>query len=119
MTAMPLDATKIASLIPLLSSDKDGEVLATVEAIKRTLKSGGCDLHDLASRLVGRGSNPPSSAQRDDYHELLLHPSLNDWERHFMGSICKQSSRRPNFKPSAKQEEILERIREKVRAWKK
>jgi hypothetical protein len=120
MTAMAFDATKIARLIPLLSSDKDGEVLATVEAIKRLLKTGGNDWHDLPSALAGRGRSNPSSggAKGDDYHELLLHPALNDWEREFMESICEQSSRWKNFKPSVKQEGILERLREKVRAAK-
>jgi hypothetical protein len=35
----------------MLSSDKDGEVLATVRAIARTLNGAGLDWHDLAVML--------------------------------------------------------------------
>ena len=38
----------MAKLIRLLASDVDGEVLAAVRALGRTLKAGGCDIHDLA-----------------------------------------------------------------------
>jgi hypothetical protein len=44
-------APKLAKLIPLLSSDKDGEVLATARAIDRTLRGAGLDLHALAAQL--------------------------------------------------------------------
>jgi hypothetical protein len=42
---------KLQKLIPMLSSENDGEVLATVEAIKRLLKASGKDLHDFAGML--------------------------------------------------------------------
>jgi hypothetical protein len=56
MTALAPIAPKIAKLIPLLSSDKDGEVLAATRAIERTLKSAGLDLHALAAAI---GDPPP------------------------------------------------------------
>jgi hypothetical protein len=34
-----------------LSTDKDGEVIAAVKAIRRTLNSAGSDLHELAARV--------------------------------------------------------------------
>lgn len=41
-------APKIAKLIPRLATDHDGEVVATVRAIERTLKNAGLDFHNLA-----------------------------------------------------------------------
>lgn len=43
---------KLARLIPRLASDHDGEVIATVAAIRRTLDRAGLSLHDLAARLA-------------------------------------------------------------------
>ena len=42
---------KLAKLIPRLASDHDGEVVATVAAIRRTLQAGGADLHDFAGAV--------------------------------------------------------------------
>ena len=44
----PLVTDRIAKLIPRLASNHDGEVIATVAAIRRTLDGAGLDLHDLA-----------------------------------------------------------------------
>lgn len=51
MNALAPVAPKIAKLIPRLASDHDGEVVATVRAIRRTLESAGLDLHALAAEL--------------------------------------------------------------------
>src|SRR5258706_8658475 len=42
---------RLKKLISMLASDKDGEVIATVGAIKRTLQSNEYDFHDLAAKL--------------------------------------------------------------------
>jgi hypothetical protein len=44
-------AGRLAKLIRLLASDKNGELVAAVHAIKRTLESGGLDLHTLADGI--------------------------------------------------------------------
>jgi hypothetical protein len=44
---------QLVKLIPLLSSSNDGEVLATVRAIGRVLKSAGATWKDLAAASVG------------------------------------------------------------------
>lgn len=44
-------AQRVAKLVPLLASDKDGEVVAAARAIARTLGTAGTDLHDLADTL--------------------------------------------------------------------
>src|SRR5215813_5365498 len=39
---------KIAAVVRLLASDRDGEVIAAVNALKRTLASAGTDINGLA-----------------------------------------------------------------------
>jgi hypothetical protein len=55
--APPL-ADKLAKMLPMLSSDRDGEVLATVRAIGRTLRAGGIDWHTLAKAII-----PPEQSE--------------------------------------------------------
>jgi hypothetical protein len=50
--------SKLAKLVPRLGSNHPGEVIATVEAIRRTLAAVGLDLHDLA-RAIADHFNPP------------------------------------------------------------
>src|SRR5262249_37574836 len=47
---------KLGKLIRLLSSDKDGEVLAAARAIGRTLDSEKLTIHDLAEGLASGGT---------------------------------------------------------------
>ena len=42
---------RLAKLIPRLGTPHNGEIVATVHAIRRTLESAGLDLHDLAAVL--------------------------------------------------------------------
>jgi hypothetical protein len=48
----PLDTSKVAKLVRLLGSDKDGEILAAVPALRRTLGVAGIDLHGLADAIT-------------------------------------------------------------------
>jgi hypothetical protein len=43
--------SKLGDLVRRLSSDSDGEVVATVRAMNRTLKSAGTDFHGLAEHI--------------------------------------------------------------------
>ena len=56
----------LAKLIRLLASDVDGEALATVRALGRTLKVSGCDFHDLAS-IVEASSIAPNDRAKADF----------------------------------------------------
>jgi hypothetical protein len=50
--------SRLGILIRLLGSDKNGETIAAVRAIKRTLETAGTDFHSLAERVEkpnGRG----------------------------------------------------------------
>ena len=53
---------KLSRLIPRLATDSDGEVLATVAAIRRTLDRAGMDLYDLAARLATDAPRPVRQA---------------------------------------------------------
>ena len=65
MNALPdAVAHKLALLIPMLGSDRIGEVQATVAAIKRTLESASLDLHDLAAAIERLPSSPSRQPSR-------------------------------------------------------
>src|SRR5262249_43968567 len=53
LNALAPIAGKLGKLIRLLSSDKDGEVLGAVHAIRRTLQTEKLDIHALADGLTG------------------------------------------------------------------
>lgn len=61
-------ADRLAKLIPLLASDKDGEVVATARAISRTLKAAGSDFHALADAMA-RGRPGRSFNYADTFRE--------------------------------------------------
>lgn len=73
---LPAIAPKLRKLIPRLASNHPGEVVATVEAIERVLKSDGRDFHDLAGALCA----PPKVA------------ALENWRATFR--FCAQHSAR-------------------------
>jgi hypothetical protein len=106
---------RIARIILVLSSDRDGEVVAAARALERVLKSDGCDLHDLASGVVNGKTVTPSGEREYSFEEIRRCPTLTGWERVFIDSITVQSYR-AHFRPSEKQEKILEDLRAKVRA---
>jgi hypothetical protein len=55
---------KLGDLIRRLSSDFDGEIVATVHALRRALKSAGRDLHQLES-VIEKNGNTLSEAEMD------------------------------------------------------
>jgi hypothetical protein len=65
MTALAPIAPRLAKLVALLSSDKDGEVLGAVEAMRRLLATVDSDFHDLARALAGEA---PAD---DDWRQLI------------------------------------------------
>lgn len=63
--------TRLGKLIPLLASDKPGEVTATAAAITRALKGAGLDWHDV-SKWVENGPQRPhqsSNSRRDSWNK--------------------------------------------------
>jgi hypothetical protein len=108
---MSVSGAKLALLIPRLASEFDGEVIATVRAMRRLLNAGGHDLHDLA-RVVADGNYVAENhggALTAQLKELLCSARLNDWEREFVASVLRQTERH-GFRLSDKQRAILNRI---------
>jgi hypothetical protein len=53
MSIEPAVAKKLKKLLKMLSSPREGEQLAAVQAIMRTLKGVGADIHELAACVKG------------------------------------------------------------------
>lgn len=111
MTTLAPIAPKLAKLIPMLSSDQPGEVLATVAAIRRTLEGAGANLHDLAAALTT--STPPR--REIGTAEMLAQLRrasllLSEWELRFVASLTDRAQRSRRMSP--KQIETLRRIYE-------
>ena len=95
MIALPA-VPKLTKLIPLLASDKDGEVVvAAARAIGRTLEAVKADFHDLARAL----SAPPEPSSEPDSNLPFIvrclhqHPALTEWEAKFLASIVALQAR--------------------------
>jgi hypothetical protein len=73
-----IDANKLAKLLRLLASDKDGEVLATIAAIKRMLDVADMDLHDLADAVTDGFKKPEK--QRVSAKWAPPAPDTDYWE---------------------------------------
>jgi hypothetical protein len=58
---------RLADLIKLLGSNRDGEVVATARAIQRVLKADGRDLHSLADTVARNGARLSESEMRKLY----------------------------------------------------
>ena len=64
--ATTLAAPTLAKLIRLSSSDRDGEVVASIHAMRRVLASVGLSLHDLADAI----ELPDRTPQQDDWRVM-------------------------------------------------
>jgi hypothetical protein len=124
MTALATVAPKLTALLPRLASDHEGEVVATVRALRRVLAGAGLDLHDLAA-AVTHGPQPVTRSAPGDM------PDLRDWrrtaawcadradwlsegERRFVAQLAGGGWRRPSITP--RQSEWLAAIVAKLHA---
>jgi hypothetical protein len=121
-TALSPIAPKLAKLLPLLASDKDGEVVATARAIGRTLEAAGADFHDLAALISPESTPQPSGRQEaDDGPRMSAEqwsaaiiaildapPYLHPGERKFLQDVLRRTRR--GREPSAKQAIWLRKI---------
>ena len=94
---------RLAKLVPLLGSDRPGEVAATVLAIANTLRSAGNDWHDMAADLACRPApqilyrpqqttSPTWSFERREQCRQLLQAGISmalfdDWSDGFARDI--------------------------------
>lgn len=54
---------KLGKVLPLLSSDKDGEVVAAARAVSRILREAKLDWHDLSATIVAEIDSASSGAR--------------------------------------------------------
>ena len=97
---------QILKLLPLLGSDKDGEVVATARAICRTLSSAGIDLHHLAAALSASVAPSPCMAVAGTPGIFDMARACRDLdcgrltqpEKKFVGEMCRLGTRSPSFR---------------------
>ena len=97
MSALTPIAARLGQYIKLLASDRDGEVLACVAAMKRTLSGQGLDLHDLAKSIA----EPNSTSFAD-----------------LMADVLRRQETPPNptrTKPPAEVPPLFERLKRSAR----
>ena len=98
---------RLSHLIRRLASTYDGEVVATVRAIERTLVADGRDWHDLADQLEVPGTirpnEPPPLHQMA--HWLYCRHNLSPWEQKFVPSVLRRL--RAGARLTAKQDQAL------------
>ena len=64
---------KIAMVIRLLASDKDGEILAAAAALKRTLASAGTDFNGLAHGIENLGKGISNEERKKIWDAAVQH----------------------------------------------
>ena len=95
-----VDTDRVAKLIRLIfGSNRDGEVVAAVAAVKRILAASDLDAHWLADRLAAPTTLPAVDDDRDDRDDrsdawFVFHRrhQLSPKERAFIENIIQWSS---------------------------
>jgi hypothetical protein len=89
-------APRIAKLLRLLASDKPGELVASVQALRRVLGSANLDLHDLANvvEFAARREAPQVASATADVREMIkccreCSDLLSEKELAFVRSMAK------------------------------
>jgi hypothetical protein len=104
---------RLGKLIPLLGSDRDGEVIGAARAIDRLLKSAGRDWHDLAALL--RLPAPRWEIAADDWQSVARFCAenstrLTERELDFLATLASWRGR-----PTEKQFAWLRKIAARLR----
>jgi hypothetical protein len=111
MTAL---AAKLSALIPRLGSSFEGEVIATVRAIERTLAAAHQDWHDLARAVTPAPPAQSSGGLIDIARFCVSHADLlSDREYGFVQSMLTRLQQRD---ATEKQLKWLLDIRRKIEA---
>ena len=115
-------AERFGKLLRLLSSDKDGEILAAVSAIKRTLENEKLDIHALADAITaGVGSQPIRRENREpSWHDVAeacaVHAErLRPNEQNFVRDMVRRTVH--GGEPTEKQAAWLRSIYARCRKW--
>jgi hypothetical protein len=81
-----------------LSSDRDGEVLAAVHALKRTLDSAKLDIHALANAIEGaKAPTRNNKFPEPSWHEIACgcaarRSLLRDYEKNFVEDMVRRTA---------------------------
>ena len=111
MSALPATVIPtLGKLIPRLASNHDGEVVATVRAIQRLLKSAGRDLHDLAACLGAPVAQQDADWRRDVRFCFEHANLLSEREIDFITNIAR-SPGKPTIKQMNWLHDIVDRLR--------
>jgi hypothetical protein len=81
VTDLAIIAPKLANLIRRLSSDQDGEVVATAHALIRTLQSIGADIHDVADRIEHSGNGALSEHEMQEIFDAGVKTGIKQAEQ--------------------------------------
>lgn len=127
---------RVAQLVRLFSSDRDGEVLGAVRAIGRTLNASGADFHALADRIehepvpkivfreaeercpnvAPSWSNSSRGIVRTKLERAVQAGALKGWEAEFAASIAGQIAASWSWQPTPKQKLRLDALMGKLYA---
>ena len=120
--ALALMSERLAKLVALLASGKDGDVLAAVDALKRTLDAAGLDLNDLAAEILALGEVDTASqaverCEPGDWFRFIDQlladtDALSDRDLQFLWSMRRSVTR--GRVPTPKQEKWLRDIEAKL-----
>ena len=89
MTDLSPILPKLSRLVPRLASDADGEIVATVRAINRTLRGAGLDWHDFTSALAPALPPPQRHARPDPQsHRPRTHYEIAEWCRQRASAVA-------------------------------
>jgi hypothetical protein len=89
VTALTSIAPQLAKMLPMLSSNIDGEVVAAAHAIDRLLRDAGRDWHDLVAAVL----LPPAPAESGKSAIrwcLSRRHLLSPRDREFLESVAEQ-----------------------------
>ena len=93
---------KLANLIRRLSSNSDGEVVATAHALMRTLQSIGADIHDVADRIEHSGNGALAENEMQEIYNAGIKEGARLAIQKMQAQMARSSPQRlmPQF-PSA------------------
>jgi len=93
---------KLANLIRRLSSNSDGEVVATAHALMRTLQSIGANIHDVADRIEHAGNGALAENEMQEIYNAGIKEGARLAIQKMQAQMARSSPQRlmPQF-PSA------------------
>jgi DNA-binding FrmR family transcriptional regulator len=86
MTDLTPIAGRVASLVRMLSSDRECEVINAVRALLRTLKSAGADIHVLADRVEKPNGSALTNAEMKKLYDAGYQDGVREAENKMHGN---------------------------------